>query len=259
MSVNSRPPARGGASQEFLDRPTLRDASSHGTPELHGCYTNNQLGNEHCMRCVGCGRENRPERRFCAGCGAALPVACVSCGFANEVDEQFCGGCGRALVSSAADVAGPEEPRAPARDAERRQLTVLFCDLVGSTECRRASTRRSAEIVRAYQTACGDAIRNLWPRGAVPRRGLLVTFYPARGRRPESGAGGARHRGDQEPASGVHGSGRASRHSYRPRRRGRSRPKPARQLALARPRTSPRACNRRRAGTVVISGASASS
>ena len=86
------------------------------------------------MNCSGCGAENREGRRFCASCGAALAAACPECGFVNEAEAKYCGGCGHPLggveASSKADVAAPR----PATVAgERRQVTVLFCDLAGYT------------------------------------------------------------------------------------------------------------------------------
>ncbi|MEX1181410.1 MAG: AAA family ATPase, partial [Cucumibacter sp.] len=53
----------------------------------------------------------------------------------------------------------PSEASASRSDAERRQLTILFCDLVGSTEL---STKLDPEdmrdVLRAYQDACSRAI-----------------------------------------------------------------------------------------------------
>ena len=50
-------------------------------------------------------------------------------------------------------------PASPRNEAERRQLTVLFCDLVGSTAL---STRLDPEdmrqVIRAYQDACSGVI-----------------------------------------------------------------------------------------------------
>jgi class 3 adenylate cyclase len=44
-------------------------------------------------------------------------------------------------------------------DAERRQLTVMFCDLVGSTELSgQFDPEEYRELVRAYQTTCGEVI-----------------------------------------------------------------------------------------------------
>src|SRR6187397_3016061 len=89
------------------------------------------------MRCPSCDHDNRAERRFCAECGVALAARCASCGAANEPGEKFCGGCGRPLAEALEHVAATgrerngESQSLPA--GERRQLTVLFCDLVGST------------------------------------------------------------------------------------------------------------------------------
>src|SRR5215475_5178088 len=73
----------------------------------------------------------------------------------------------------------PTEPRSPA--AERRQLTVMFCDLVDST---RLSSQLDPEdyrdVVRAYQTACTEVIRRY--DGHIAQLlgdGLLIYFgYP---------------------------------------------------------------------------------
>src|SRR5262249_59699082 len=76
-------------------------------------------------------------RRFCTECGATLSVACPSCGVPAEASEKFCGACGERLGSVAA-APGTATPTPELETAlpvgERRQLTVLFSDLVGSTE-----------------------------------------------------------------------------------------------------------------------------
>ncbi|MEE9209437.1 MAG: adenylate/guanylate cyclase domain-containing protein, partial [Kiloniellales bacterium] len=133
------------------------------------------------MRCSGCQAENREGRRFCAGCGAPLARACPDCGFANEPDERFCGGCGAALVSGAAQAATAEAPQAPAPEAERRQLTVMFCDLVGSTGLsERLDPEDLRDVLRAYQKTCAEAIERY--DGHIAKYigdGLLVYFgYP---------------------------------------------------------------------------------
>lgn len=47
----------------------------------------------------------------------------------------------------------------PARDAERRQLTLLFCDLVGSTELSgQLDPEELAEVMRSYQKTCQTQI-----------------------------------------------------------------------------------------------------
>src|SRR4051812_29860503 len=101
------------------------------------------------MQCVQCQTQNRAGRLFCGACGAPLPGACPQCGFENDPADRFCGGCGGTLVRKPAAPSALREPRpelgprgpvdvvAPpspaAATAERRQLTILFSDLVDST------------------------------------------------------------------------------------------------------------------------------
>jgi TOMM system kinase/cyclase fusion protein len=66
-------------------------------------------------------------------------------------------------------------------DAERRQLTVMFCDLVGSTPLsERLDPEELRQVVRAYQTACAAVIQRF--DGYIAQHlgdGLLVYFgYP---------------------------------------------------------------------------------
>jgi class 3 adenylate cyclase len=52
-----------------------------------------------------------------------------------------------------------QSPATVTREAERRQLTVLFCDLVGSTELAgRLDAEDLREVMRAYQAACAKAV-----------------------------------------------------------------------------------------------------
>src|SRR2546426_8139079 len=65
---------------------------------------------------------------------------------------------------------------------ERRRLTVMFCDLVGSTELsERLDPEEMAEIIRAYYDVCGEVVENFG--GTVIRHqgdGILIYFgYPA--------------------------------------------------------------------------------
>jgi class 3 adenylate cyclase len=73
----------------------------------------------------------------------------------------------------------PTERRSP--EAERRQLTVMFCDLVDSTVLsRRLDPEYYREVVRAYQATCADIIQRF--DGHIAQYlgdGLLVYFgYP---------------------------------------------------------------------------------
>jgi hypothetical protein len=73
----------------------------------------------------------------------------------------------------------PPEPRS--QDAERRQLTVLFCDLVDSTPlASQLDPEDWREVVRAYQDTCAKVIQRF--EGHIAQylgNGLLVYFgYP---------------------------------------------------------------------------------
>ena len=60
-----------------------------------------------------------------------------------------------------AEPSAPAEaaPRARPAEAERRQLTVMFCDLVGSTElAARLDPEDMREVIRAYQDACAEVV-----------------------------------------------------------------------------------------------------
>src|SRR5215471_14471376 len=111
------------------------------------------------MRCTNCMAENAASRRFCGECGASLPLPCPACGFENEPTALFCGGCGKPLGETAAAI--PPVASAPPRadSAERRQLTVMFCDLVGSTAlASRLDPEDLREVIGAYHKCVAETI-----------------------------------------------------------------------------------------------------
>jgi len=108
------------------------------------------------MRCSKCGSDNREGRRFCRKCGSKLGTVCPKCGAANEPDEDFCGDCGAALNPPAEAVAAPTQITP---SGERRHLTVLFCDLVGSTEiAAQLDPEEWRETVAHYHRKAAEAI-----------------------------------------------------------------------------------------------------
>ena len=137
------------------------------------------------IRCPSCGHANRPDRRFCAKCGVRLGDVCAACGTQNDPDENFCSHCGAALSAATALSAAakpvvrqepPEAEKLPA--GERRQLTVVFCDLVGSTELSaRLDPEDFRDVVRAYQRSAEEVVARFG--GHVAKTlgdGLLVYF-----------------------------------------------------------------------------------
>ena len=132
------------------------------------------------MQCPRCRTTNRKGYRFCAECGAPLPIVCSGCGFVNEPDGRFCGGCGAELAAPS-PTAGEGGQGLDASEAERRQLTVMFCDLAGSTALsEQMDPEELRDVIRAYQEACAGVIDRF--EGFIARYmgdGLLVYFgYP---------------------------------------------------------------------------------
>src|SRR4051794_3908071 len=91
------------------------------------------------MQCTACACSNPESARFCSRCGVMLHPLCEGCGFENSAGSRFCGGCG-APLSSPLDLQRPfpssvaSSARNHEQRPERRQVTVLFIDMVGSTD-----------------------------------------------------------------------------------------------------------------------------
>ena len=101
-------------------------------------------------------------------------MKCASCGWENPVDARFCCGCGHRLH------AGPGSPGAD-RGPERRQLTVLFADLMESTSLsERLDPEVLRRLIRSYQEACVEVMRRF--EGYLAQYlgdGVLIFFgYP---------------------------------------------------------------------------------
>ena len=97
------------------------------------------------MKCPRCQHENDAGGRFCEDCGARLEAACPSCGTPVAPGKKFCRSCGTALTPEPAGRFASPESYTPmnlaekiltsraALEGERKQVTVLFADLVGFT------------------------------------------------------------------------------------------------------------------------------
>ena len=85
------------------------------------------------MRCERCTEDLLVGKRFCHACGAPAPLSCAQCGAALDQSYRFCPECGSA-VQPEADAPTSSSVVPASGEGERRYVTVLFCDLVGSTE-----------------------------------------------------------------------------------------------------------------------------
>ncbi len=130
------------------------------------------------MICPRCGATVANNRKFCGDCGTPLPWQCSACGSDNPADKRFCGDCG-ASRGATHNVSQPVAVAAPS--PERRLLSVMFIDLVGSTAI---GERLDPEDVREVIAAFHGVVRGIvtWFDGFVARYmgdGVLVYFgYP---------------------------------------------------------------------------------
>jgi class 3 adenylate cyclase/tetratricopeptide (TPR) repeat protein len=105
------------------------------------------------MECPECHTENPGKRKFCRECGSKLLLICPDCRFQNLPGDKFCGECGHRLLQP------KEVPKELSFDekldklqrylpqgitdkilsqkgkieGERKQVTVMFCDMEGFT------------------------------------------------------------------------------------------------------------------------------
>ena len=100
------------------------------------------------MNCPECSAENPEAARFCSQCGHSLTRACPNCGTENNLAANFCSNCGERLAGNAQITTQekllqyiPKELLAKleaaqaghSMEGERRVVTILFCDVKGST------------------------------------------------------------------------------------------------------------------------------
>jgi len=91
-------------------------------------------------------------------------MKCPNCGFDNPNQFKFCGQCGTRLVSSIPQhgprrLSRPVIPQDHHFDAERRHITVVFCDLVGSTKLSgELDPEDFRRLLHVYQDTCGYAV-----------------------------------------------------------------------------------------------------
>ena len=170
--------------------------------------------------CANCQTENPSPPSSAPSAHRRWHDACPNCGTANPPGAKFCSECATPLAAVTAPGAGASPRPAPAHEAERRLVSILFADLVGFTPF---AEERDAEDVREslsqyfeLATTGHRALRR--DRGEVHRRrrhGGVGRADDARGRRGARRPGrlGPRRRRPR-PGPGHRGSRR------RPHRRG---------------------------------------
>jgi class 3 adenylate cyclase/tetratricopeptide (TPR) repeat protein len=127
------------------------------------------------MQCRSCQQDNAAAARFCSACGTRLAAACAACGAELPEGARFCPACGRAIAPVPIPAAAGHAPDAytprhlaeriltsrAALQGERKPVTVLFCDLVGSTALaeRLGPDAMHALLNRFFETALAEIHR----------------------------------------------------------------------------------------------------
>lgn len=125
------------------------------------------------MWCRGCGAILSPGRG-CDRCALPPSRGCAVCGVALPIGARFCSQCGARLASpDGLDRRAPDLDAAPVIrkpfSAERREITVLFCDIVDSTAL---STQLDPEDLCDLMRSYHDRVAEI-----VNRRGGYVANY----------------------------------------------------------------------------------
>jgi class 3 adenylate cyclase len=163
------------------------------------------------MQCANCGSDASEGARFCGCCGEPIALECGNCQARNPLGFRYCAECGKPLDATLLESQQRPSPREPAslrsrarvrtvrmpdirtkiiatstslrrhRSLERRHLTIMFCDLLGSTELStQVDPEEMRQVVRRYQNYCVHQVRRFG--GHVAQflgDGIVVCFgYP---------------------------------------------------------------------------------
>jgi class 3 adenylate cyclase/tetratricopeptide (TPR) repeat protein len=99
------------------------------------------------MKCPQCQRENPPQAKFCEECATPLARICPKCGTRLSSMAKFCPACAHPVAAGQVTETTSASPQAytpkhladkiltsrSALEGERKQVTVLFCDIVDSS------------------------------------------------------------------------------------------------------------------------------
>ena len=121
--------------------------------------------------CTNCGQDNLETANSCGFCGTTLSRACAKCGHTNPAASRFCNECGSSLQPPADQALrrrfSSPESYTPAHlaekilisraalEGERKQVTVLFADVVGFSTL---SERLDPEGVHSIMDGCFEVL-----------------------------------------------------------------------------------------------------
>src|SRR5262249_41685587 len=101
-------------------------------------------------------------------------MKCGRCGLESPAGMRFCGACGHPLE----DGVGPAAPDEAHDIAQRRHMSVMFCDVVGSTPLAgQLDPEDFREVLSGYQQACARAIERFGGYTAQYAGDGLLTYF----------------------------------------------------------------------------------
>ncbi len=129
--------------------------------------------------CGNCNHTNHTSSRFCAACGSLLERQCLKCSKVLPATANYCDSCGT-KIEDKKTVQSPDSTDI-LETLERRQMTVVFCDLRDSTRMsEQLDPEDLRQVLRLYQDSCTSIIQQFG--GYVSRYmgdGILTLFgYP---------------------------------------------------------------------------------
>jgi adenylate cyclase len=130
------------------------------------------------MKCPNCGFEIPDGFKFCNRCGQKLVLICPSCQTANPPGSRFCGECGHNLTPTAVPPKGLSFDEKIAKlqkylpkgvtekilsqwdriEGERKQITVMFCDMGRFTSLSKRHVHEASMILKPIGYLCGEGI-----------------------------------------------------------------------------------------------------
>lgn len=119
------------------------------------------------MKCAACQHGDDVDAAFCEESGAQLVELCTRCGTELKSIARFCSGCGaptartgeaQSALGGHSAAIGRENNWGTESAGERRQLSVMLVDLVGSTAMSASLDPETLrEVIRLYQnTVAGE-------------------------------------------------------------------------------------------------------
>jgi class 3 adenylate cyclase/tetratricopeptide (TPR) repeat protein len=130
--------------------------------------------------CRACGATNPAGSHFCGGCGASLAAtdSCPLCGAQNPAGQSFCNSCGARLDGASAVDEPSLSATQPEADGERKQVTVLFADVMGSMDiAERVDPEEWRQIMQHFFSLLSDGVRRF--EGTVDKftgDGIMALF-----------------------------------------------------------------------------------